>query len=400
MTVHPDRPPNQPYFRGVSDLPGEFGDLFYGPYGRSTNHYVKDGSTVRKRDGFVRAYDEHFEGSASVLFHRDGATRYQLVADGEGVKVLASLPPSFYTGVSSDHHGFANDDFDRADSGTVTAAGAGWREGQDSDEVAGRTLGDEMKILGNDLRLDSTEGSYAGLDWPNRAPSLFYGYRIEVDFTSLALAATNDEMILRFFLGLPDLYTQADGVTVGRERQYAVDANTTWGSSYPGGMGQDTCWQGLACELSVKQESSGEWRVSLKLSDFLSNKEEASKEIRLGRLDVVNELSETWAAGTAQDYWVLEFGRRKIRHDVWKRQARVWKNKTIADIESGAAHKSNTSLSRVSSDLGADRPRNGFYRSLSKDGSGGFFGMIASFNKTTIGSVDIPEIKATTSLVK
>jgi hypothetical protein len=103
MTIHPDSPPNQPYFRGVSDLPGELGDLFYGPYGRSINHYVKDGSTVRKRDGFARAFDEEFEGSASVLFHRDGATRYQLVADGEGVKVLDSLPPSYYTGITANN---------------------------------------------------------------------------------------------------------------------------------------------------------------------------------------------------------------------------------------------------------------------------------------------------------
>ena len=399
MTIHPDSPPNQPYFRGVSDLPGELGDLFYGPYGRSINHYVKDGSTVRKRDGFTRAFDEEFEGSASVLFHRDGATRYQLVADGEGVKVLDSLPPSYYTGITANNHGFANDPFDRADNVAVSTTSRPWVEGQNSEEVAGRTLGDEMKVLSYDLRLDSSEGTFAGLDWPNRAPTLFYGYRIEIDFTSLNLTAPNDEVILRFFMGLPALYFKDDGVTIARERQYAVDGQITWNNSYPGGVGHDTCWQGLACEVSVKHEASGKWRVWLKLADFLSSKPEASNDVKQGRLDGVNELSSEFVIVQAQTNWVLEFGRRKVRADVWSREARLWKDNTIEDIETGVALNTNTHLSRISSTLGRDIERNGYYRSLSKDGSGGHFGMVCSFNKATLGSVDIPEIKATTSLI-
>jgi len=400
MTIHPARPPNQPYFRGISDLPGELGDLFYGPYGRSVNHYVASGSAVRKRDGYTRALDEQFEGSASVLYHRDGATKFQIVADGEGVKVLNSLPPSFYTGVAATHSGFANDPFTRANSNTVNAQDYPWIEGQDSDEVSGRTLGESMKIASNDCQLDSADGQNDGLDWTSRAPAVFHGYRIELDFNNLVLTAIDKAVTCRFFLGLPDIYLQDGGLTVGRERQYAVDANVTWSNSYPGGLGQDTCWQGMACEVSVVRQSGDQYRVWLKMSDFLSNKETSSNAIRSGRLDVVSENSSLSSAASQQTTWVLEFGRRQVSDHSWKREARLWKTQTIAAIEAGTATSANTTLTLTSGELTRDDQVSGFYRSLSKDGSGGFFGLVIGYNTAVDqGLVDIPEIKATLSLV-
>ena len=399
MTIHPDRPPNQPYFRGVSDLPGEFGDLFYGPYERSTNHYVKSGSAARKRDGYVRAFDESFEGSASVLYHRDGATRALVVADGEGVKVLASLPPSFYPGVSAANSGFANDPFTRANSGTINAQDYPWIEGKTSDEAAGRVIGSDFEIDTNALQLDSAVGVFSGLDWSNRAPSVFHGYRIEVDLSNLNLTGTGNKMELRFFLGLPDIYTLDGGLSVGRYRQYAVDASTTWNNSYPGGMGQDTCWQGVVCVMDVEQDANGKWRIGLRNTDYLSSKLTSSNAARQGRLAPINENSFLSTKAAAQTNWVIEFGRRQISGSSWKTEARLWKEKTIADIESGAATGSNETLRLTSGVNNLDANVGVFYRSLSKDGSGGYFGMICSFNQASRGSVEIPEIKATISLV-
>ena len=406
MSVHPQSPPGQPYFRGISDLTGDIGDLFYGPYGRSTNHYVKNGTAARKRDGYVRAFDELFEGSAAVLYHRDGAVRYQIVADGEGVKILDSLPPSTNTGVTRTHHGFANDNFIRANSNTVNVAGKSWIEGQDSEELPGRTAADDFEIDTNKLQLDSAVGTQAALDWGARAPSVFHGYRIELDLSNLNLGATNDSVEFRFFMGLPDLYVEGDGITIGRERMYAIDASVTWSNTYPGNVGgQDICWQGQSCRVKIHRDSAGDYVVSTGSGAFLSSEKQSSRERRNGKLDtVIERVSPGLSSSSIQTNWVLEFGRRQLSSSVWKEEARLWKENTIDDIVNGIARDFGDGGDQpfqqiVTGQRGLDKQVGTFYRSLSKDGSGGFFGALVSFNKATLGTVEIPKINATTSLV-
>lgn len=124
IQTHPGSPVEPPVFKGVSDLSGSLGDMVSGTYRRSVNTYVKDATTLAKRLGFQRALDERLVGSAVVQFHREASGSYfQLVGDGDGIKVVTSMVTKPKTSRFFDHIGFPEDLFERTDDTTLSYFG-------------------------------------------------------------------------------------------------------------------------------------------------------------------------------------------------------------------------------------------------------------------------------------
>lgn len=408
--VHPSSPPSPPYWRGCSDLTGEYGDLLYGSYARSTNAYVKTGTAVAKRRGYERAIDELFWGSADVHAHRDGATKLLLVADLEGIKVVDAVPPSTHTGYSIEHPGFVDDDFTRADAaGLITnTTNIHWIEGQDSEETGGPTGADTFQVVSNDCNHDSSNAVTAEADWTIQAPTPFYALLCELDFTNLTLAA-GEEADFQLYLGLPPKYLvdpQSPTPTTGRERQWACDARDTWTKTInsQGGSTWGTCWTGLVMRIRLKRETGGTnpYILTGNLTEFGSDQPQKSRLARKGGLasgaNVPQMTFQSLSSAQALGSWVVEFGRRSLG-SAWQLRSTIWRDQTIDDVLVPGGPTTTNFRERRSENIEVDAQFGGRYINLPLGGKGGHFGMSSLLPSASAGDYDIVRIRPSLSFV-
>ena len=205
-TIYPLEAPTPPHWRGVSDLAGYVGDLFYGAYDRSTNFQVHNATSVAKRRGFVRALNEKFPGHPAGAFCREKGRPVQVLADGVGVKVLSSVPPIIGGGgdpFDDGDGGFVDDTFDRADNNGVNATGEPWAEQKGVEPYdtasswAAGTAGGSIKD--RELRMVATHGGtttantisacYLDKVHANNEPTSLHVIRAEIDLGKVLIAA-------------------------------------------------------------------------------------------------------------------------------------------------------------------------------------------------------------------
>lgn len=400
-------------------MAGDYGDLFYGTYLRSTNIAVKNGTAVAKRRGFVRAFDEEFWGAGSVYTRRNGDNRLALVADGEGVKILSSLPPSFNTGYGLDHPGFPVDDFDRATSPSIATTNKHWEEGKDSLQSGGgsRTSEDVFSVIGSgspvvgQLRHAAgtvASGVVAGADWMIAAPTPFYSTRIELDMSSISLQALNEYRIV-FFMGLPPAYYDGDGTgaSVVMDRHYAVDGLHTVDV---GQVGLGTTWTGLFLDVRFQLNGNGDIHRDFRLGEFCTNQVQSSLDPRVGQWGWRETRASTDTVASGEVSWVLEFGRKDQGGGRWQPRLNVWRDTTISALEVAGASIPATRHQIIGPTLRVNEPPpiggtlagSPKTMNLPLDGKGGFFGISAlwDYSGSTPGVVLVEEIKVADSFLK
>lgn len=216
LFVHPSTPPEPPYFRGVSFLSGEVGDLLYGFYGRSYNTMVVDGTSLKKRSGYIRAFDEVFDGAMRAVHHRESGLNYTIAADGEGIKIITALVPVKGGGNRFEHIAYPVDDFNRADSSTIQTASSGgnkyWQEGAKGDPSGSGTVYTGLNISSNTLQI--ANGAPGSADILIPAPSPFFVWRMEIDLSSFDPAGSANSSFgahLALFHNVPMDHIDSDG---------------------------------------------------------------------------------------------------------------------------------------------------------------------------------------------
>ena len=417
---HPQVPLNPPYWRGASDLAGDYGDLLFGTYLRSTNIAVKNGTAVAKRRGFVRAFDEEFWGSAAVYTRRNGDNRLALVSDGEGVKILSSLPSSFYSGYGLDHPGFPVDDFDRATNASIATTNKHWEEGKDSLQTggSGRTSDDLFTVVGagspvvGQLKQAASSGTgFAGADWMIAAPTPFYSTRMELDLSSLDLVTAGDQYRMVLFVGLPPAYYDGagTGASLVRDRFYAIDGFFTAENTSPN-YGFDTTWTGMFVDMKFQLQANGQVYRDFQIGEFCTNRDQASLSPRSGAVGWIEERSSTDTVASTEVSWVIEFGRKDQGGGRWQPRLNVWRDTTITALETAGASIPATRHQVIGPTFQVDGPppvggtMNGLPKTMNLplDGKGGFFGMIGkwSYSGGVPTEVLVEEIKVADSFLK
>ena len=289
--VHPPGVPEPPYFRGVDFLDGGVGDLLYGTYGRSTNTMVVDATSLSKRNGYLRAFDEKFHGNAVAHRYQERTFNYSVATDADGVKVLQSFAPKINGGDRFGSVAYPVDTFDRADSATLysTEDKKYWIEGAVAS--GGTSFDTDLKIASNQVKLD-TKGQEGTADMGFNLPSPYFVWRFELDLTGLDPDDTGSggpdsrhSLFLSFMTGLPMDHIQ-DGVVLQRwwpvGDALAVDSTTKYnpdtGSS---AHTEDAPWMGLRWDLEINSSR----RLEITQWQYASNYRTTEKpgEARLGK---------------------------------------------------------------------------------------------------------------------
>lgn len=395
-TPYPPQMPPMPFWRGVSDLSGATGDLLYGTYDRklTRNVLVKNGASVRSRGGLERVYDSRNDGPARTAAARFGSNRAVITIDAAGVRAMTDIVSSTYSGYDINHPGFPSDEFDRAVTGAMFVAGKPWLEGKDSDEQAGRTADDHFAINGGeDLIHASATGLQAAADWTVEAPTPFYTTRIDLDLTNLDDFASSGQFWEgKFIQALPNEVIKAGVVT--KEAQWAVDAHSTFVNARAG-HARDTCWSGLCLVLRVEKLASSQWLLVMTLGEFVSSEGSLSLEARTGGFEQHLKRESTLNAGSdIFTNWAFEFGRENVGGGKWKARADLWRNKTVAQLESGLTG-SKFFANAVSPvvEFGKRPPgRPSEYWSLPTNG--GRFALYSKHSASYSKQIDIPRIKS------
>lgn len=263
--IHPAQTPEPPYFRGVSFLAGGVGDLLYGSYGRSTNTMVLDATSLAKRNGYVRAFDEVFCGAAAAVHHRGSGYNYTIAADGQGVKILTALTAKKGGGDRFEHHAYPVDNFTRADSGTVGDASSGgdhyWQEGNKGHPSGSGTTYSAFAVASNQLQMPNSSGGSLDLLIP--VPSPMFVWRMELDLASFnptGSANANFGSYFGLFHGIPMDHIKTDG-TVAQYKWSAHDVLAKHESryrppSYVTGHATAAPWMGVHWDLRIYKEGS------------------------------------------------------------------------------------------------------------------------------------------------
>lgn len=372
--IHPPVTPTPPLWRGVSELYGPTGDPLYGFYDRSDNIQVRDMGSVEKRRGYERAFDELFHMAASVAVGRDESSLVFLAVDDEGVKVLSSLPQTEYEEFTLDHPGFMQDDFTRAnDTDIQTGTTLPWIEGADSEEDLNHDGENFLKINTNALRLAYADGTSGYADWDLEAQTPYHTLRVEMDMSDVALSTAQNAGIF-LFMGLPDFY-EDQGVIV-KNRIWSVDGKETYQA---GASGSDHAWAGIGLKFSINAKATGDEVIS-EVFEFGSNKPQENRDDRVGRrVWWEQKVGAILATGSSRVSWVLELGRRLNADGGWSTRLDVYRNKTIATLETGdvstlyATFESPTAAGqtrKVNGDAGG-----GYLWNLPFSGKGGYAGL-------------------------
>lgn len=393
---YPAQTPPMPYWRGVSDLSGDTGDLLHGTYERkkTRNVLVKNGASVRSRGGLERVYDDRAVGPSHTYAARTGPVRAVVSIDAAGVRTESDVVSSFYSGYTIDHQGFPADEFDRASSGGIFVIGKPWLEGRDSDEVAARTADDHFAINGSEELIHASgTGLQAAADWTVDAPTPFYSLRADLDFTNLNdFGSVGDHYEIKFFQSLPN--EVINGATVTKEAQWAVDAHSTFVNNRAG-VTVDTCWSGMATVIRVEKTASSEWKMTLYCGEFVGSQPPGSLLDRNGGFKNHFTREQIFTStGDIFTNWALECGRESRGPSSWKARADLWKEKTVAALEGGSTGSkffSNTESGVIS--LGQTVPgRSSDYWTLTDNG--GRFAIYSKHSADNTKQIDIPRIKS------
>ena len=236
-TIYPLEVPQPPHWRGVSDLAGYVGDLFYGAYDRSVNFQVHNATAIAKRRGFVRALDEKFPGHPAGAFCREKGRPVQLIGDGVGVKILSSVPPIVGGGgdpFDDGDKGFLADNFDRADGTAVHEAGLEpWKEKGVHNHAAGSawTATDQNVIKDRAWRVSVAGGTptagaintgYLDKGWGANLPNSTHVVRVGLDLSNVPIAGDASHFSLATDYG---------------KKSGATDFDDGWSHSFYVGLG-------------------------------------------------------------------------------------------------------------------------------------------------------------------
>lgn len=353
LRTHPAEPVQPPVWRGVSDLAGDIGDNVQGTYQRSINAYVRNATTIAKRRGFTRAFDERFVGAASLISHRsqDG-TRYQVVGDGDGIKVLTNFTPRPQPGDFFDHVGFPDDDFDLR---TATEISSGAVSGSNPYEPWTENGG--TSPVGGDFTLNGTSGSavavqitrassgsaYGTMERPLVAPSPFYVVLAELDLTS-CLPATSYDDLWQFNLGMPDRHI-FNG-TAYNARVFMADS--LWLASGTGKTSwvPDTAmsmWSGMVVSARVHLVGSN-YQLHVQMAACMADRNSGSAAGTINGYIVRQYMAEHFYSfanlAALQDTHTFEFGREEVSPTVsgqtaFRQRCRVWIGKAKNEIDFG-----------------------------------------------------------------
>ena len=394
-TIYPLDAPTPPHWRGVSDIAGYVGDLFYGPYDRSSNFFVHNATAVAKRRGFVRALNEQFPGNASGEFCREKTRPVMVVGDGVGIKVLSSIPQtSGNTGNPfDDSFGYPSDDFERPDSASVhnPSHGEYWAESATGEGSVASS--DYNQIDNNDWMVrhatDNNEATlYAGyLDkQPKNAPepSPFYVVRAELDLTGLHLEGNADHESIALDYGKKsgavaagDDYSHFFAIGQGLPGPCKASLRTTNGETgwmlknavcfRDGKLRKKAPFCGALCLVQwrqqEKQSSTGDLRFDMRVlvSEFASNYrpnhgsigsydikggvpgadkyDSADPGAIVGSVPAVDDVFEVKNLTSAElnDSHTIEFGRVLVDGKSWVTRARLWRGKSLAEVSSATS---------------------------------------------------------------
>lgn len=318
-TIHPPAELVPPYWRGVSFLAGEVGDFLYGTYGRSTNTMVATGTEVSKRSGYMRAFDELFEGSAKSIHHRESGFNYTVASDGEGVKILSALTPRIGGGDRFSHIAYPTDSFDRADSATLSddTSQNFWLEGETGH--SGSSGGhNNCAIVSNQLKIADTEQGSAEFD--TSLPSPFYVWRMEVDLASIDpnIAGEDGATQLWLFHSLPNEYKVGANV---RNQKWSVEEMVE-PSGFTNGHTTGSAWAGYWAHIFFEKSGSDVYRVRIRLYVQLSSRPMNQEGARLGKSFLIDSGVYDFANLAAfQQVHYIEIGREmgnygKINHKI------------------------------------------------------------------------------------
>lgn len=356
-------------WRGVNELYGPTGDPLTGFYDRSPNIHVRDMASFESRRGYERAFDELFHGHAAVLAVRDYSNISYLAVDGEGVKILSSLPQTFFDGFGPDHPGFINDAFTRGNAADIQAGTTlPWIEGQDSEVVATRTALPNLEIHSNMLKLRDPGASTASFaDWDIEATTPWHVIQVEIDATGVGFTAAGQEWEVTVFQGIPNFILD-DGV-VSKARIWGIDGDQTIKSD----TNPDHCWAGVAARFRIRRmiQSTLKNRVSLDLFEFGSSETQESRLNRSGKIiyKAIGDRSDL-SVNNSEVSWVLEIGRRLVA-DGWETRADLYRFTTIAALVLGGK---TTFINHDTETRRVDGGTGGYYYNLP---SGGGFAAVS-----------------------
>lgn len=388
-----ESPQGRPLWKGASDLWGPIGDPLYGFYDRSPGIAVRDMGSIEKRRGYERAADELFHAPVAVAVGRDESTLAFVAVDDEGIKVLSVLPQTEYAGFTTDHPGFMADEFTRSNNADIqTGTTLPWVEGADSEEVSARTAEDVLEIVSNQLRLQYSGGTSGYADWDIEAPTPWHTLRFEFDMSAVNLSAGQNCGAF-IFLGLPDFYD--DQGTIVKNRIWSVDAKETYQA---GATGQDHAWCGIGAKFAINAKSGGD-EIHLEAFEFASNQSQESRADRMGRRAWFEErVSAVTSTGSTRVSWVLELGRRLNADGGWSTRCDLYRDKTIATLETGDLDKRYFSI-ESSTTPGETRKVNGdagggYKWNLPMSGKGGYAGLrFFTAGSPSGGSVRVERVK-------
>lgn len=336
---YPPQMPQMPFWKGVSDLSGDTGDLLYGTYERNLtrNIRVKNGAAVRTRGGLERVYDARKDGPSRTAVARFGSNRGVITIDAAGVRTETDVVSSTYSGYTIEHPGFPADEFDRSTSGAVFVSGKPWLEGKDSDDKASRTADDYFAIGGSEQLIHaSATGLQAALDWTIEAPTPFYTVRMDMDLSTLDDFGSNGQFWEgKFIQGLPGPVIDSSNA-ISKEPQWAVDAHSTFVNARAGVV-RDTCWSGLCLVFRVEKIAASQWQMTMTLGEFVSSVDRLSRAHRQGGFQTHFERVQTFTtSGDIFTNWAFEFGRERVGDGKWKARVDLWRGKTVATLEGGS----------------------------------------------------------------
>ncbi len=351
--IHPPSAVQPPYWRGISDLAGEIGDLLYGTYRRGTeNFYVRNGTAIAKRRGFSRAFNQRFVGCATGTFSREGQTRYHILADGLGVQVFDTLKEKPIYGNFLDHPGYPLDAFDRADSAVVSNSSGPpqerWVEGQIQTSLTQFTdYGSNWEIANQAaaIKVTSTTAETGVVQHLNQMPGAMFVSRIELDFSGYV--ARDGQNTINFL-------TAAGGrlLADGAFRSRLVDINEAVQVTR-GEYGSRT---GAMLQLNVNTANNGGFNtrpgIQLVLYPFCSSHKSgdypASGYVEGGYTDDDLLGSVTLDSfGDLAGSHVIEFGIAPVSAPGgYKIQARFWSGKTLADMANNSMGDADITLTK------------------------------------------------------
>jgi hypothetical protein len=341
---YPVNPPTPPYFRGVDELDGGVGDLLYGTYGRGKNTMVVDATSLAKRSGYMKAFNERFHGPAAHSHHREPGYNYTIVTDADGLKILAATSQVKGGGNRYQHVSYPYDDFDRASSLSLGNASSGgtkfWLEGLKghANDVAYDT---DIAVSAAETAQLSIAGAEGTADIAMHTPYPYWVWRLELKLASLnpdnGVTNTDHSMFLSLFMGLPldhydsDLALQQYKWTVGgalaKDPKAKYNPNT--GSS---GHSQDHPWMGVRWDLEIKSDRTMVITQRQYLSEYATN--ESPDSPRNGKLVLAGSLTHTFASdGDLQKTHYLEVGRIQTQRGEVQQRFNFYAGQTSVSAE-------------------------------------------------------------------